>query len=183
MVNNNYHVSDFKEVVAQLKEFGVESIRNGETDLYEKTTELTRKTAFSDAKLTEYSVAEIFGASYEIAKNHVEKYFTYPNKPCLDVPEKFTFDDVLAMWLYVAWRMSLIINHGERIKIYFSDKDVSVKVIKNYYSQTIIADEWMYYPYRGELELNCMKEIEEVYKTIENSKLLTEVKINFRVAK
>ena len=176
MVNeNNYHASDFKEVVAQLKQFGVESIRNGETNeyIYKKTSELTRKTAFSDAKLTEYSVIQIFPTNYQLCKQYVEKDFLYP--------EGFGFDDLLALWLYIAWRMSMIIQHGDRIKVYFENNGLLLQVIRGHYSQKVRVY-GIYNAYGETLEINCMREIEEVFKLILQTKLVTDVTIDKKVS-
>lgn len=172
----NYQVSDFRDVVALFKKYGVESIRNGETS--NQISELAKIMAFSDSKITEYSAEEIFPRNYSNCEREVKRHFSFD-----DEIYESEFDDVLALWLYISYKMGLIISQGERIKVYFNNDRFTIQVVKSHYSQRITVDEGCYTKLSrsGKLEIDSMNQIKEVYETIRSSKLITEVKINRRI--
>lgn len=164
-------MSDFLEVVAQLKKFGVSSIRNGKVM---EVSQLTKCIAFSEAKIFKYSIQEIFPSNYELCKQYVEKKFSYSwNK---------NFDDLLGLFLFISWEMAEVIHPNQRIKVFLETKKVSIQVIKEHYSQIIRVDDSPYESSYTNLEINCMNTIKEVYRVIKDTKYLTDVTVDMRIS-
>ncbi len=204
VLNANFKVIDFANLVNELKNVGVPTIRKGEA---ENISELARTIAFSDAKLTEYSIEEIFsksgdkyGGNYEMCKAHIEKNYplpTYSTKELdLNLVEMFpgepsshytykvvswSFEELLAIFLMITWELSKEIEFHERLKVYLKKDELVVQIIKGHYSQFIHVKEEIFDQYSRNLNMFVLEQIKEVYNTIKNTKLLTNVTLNRRV--